>query len=449
MNITVPVVPKIEKFFDDNPNKDIYVIAGGRGKGATWGIGYRLILSALKEPNFILCSREIKDTVDVSSKRTIERLITGMGLKDYFKFYRQETVRKETKTVAEARFIYTGLSKMTEDNVQGIEGVSKVWLGEAHTMEFSTWQKLEPTIRDEGSEIYMDYNIQDVNVPVHLLFTENPNEWPFEGKKSMNNLAYLFLSAYENPYLPRKLAQMRENNKKQYSLQDWEWIWLGKLKSSEDRYLADERRVANAFRRELEYDYSEYPVVGADIAHMGGDEIVFYMRLGNKIIKRFIEKKLTVPDTVRKLREFCEHDTGVSINIDNGHVGAAVADAMVEAGYTVNRINFGSTKKKVYDPNHCYETASDMAFYFVEKCLDKADLGEDDYILMQQIVQRRWSFRNDGKAVRQIESKNDFKEHVIHLDGNKSPDRADALFLCFYLDNYGHHKQRMHDMVGG
>jgi len=449
MNIDIKVVPKVENFFRTNENASIYVICGSRGKGATWGIGYELILKSLIAPHFALCSREIKDTVDVSSKRTIERLITDAGLKDYFKFYAKETVRKETKTLPESRFIYTGLSKLTEDNVQGVEGVTLVWLGEAHTMELSTWQKLEPTIREDGSKIYIDYNTRTANTPIHLLMTEDPLAWPFRGNPKMRGLAYLFLTSYDNPYLPKKLSDMREANKVQYSKEDWEWIWLGKLQNEEDHYVCNARDFKEAMGRDLPYGPDDKPVVGADIAHMGGDEIVFYMRIGMKIVKRFARSRMSAPEVYRSLREFVEDDLEVLINMDNGHVGAAVADWMEQDGFMVNRINFGSPSSdaKYYDPEHCYEVATDMAFNFVENCLPVASLPPDDNICMQQCVQRKWKFRLDGKAVRQIESKKDFRDHAIHLEGHKSPDRCDALWLCFYLDNYGH-KERLHDMIG-
>lgn len=447
MHVNIPVVPKIERFFRDNEDKSILVICGSRGKGATWGIGNEMILRSLTGSHFALCSREIKDTVDVSSKRTIERLITQSGLKPYFKFYAKETVRKETKTLGESRFIYTGLSKLTEDNVQGVEGVTMVWLGEAHTMELSTWQKLEPTIREDGSKIYIDYNTRTANTPIHLLMTQDPIGWPFEGNHKMKGLAYLFLNSYENPYLPMKLADMREANKVQYSLEDWEWIWLGKLQNEQDHYLCSPTLWKEAMERDLPMNYEEHPVVGADIAHMGGDEIVFYMRMGMKVIKRFAMRRMHAPEVYKALREFIEDDMNVLINMDNGHVGAAVADFMVADGFMVNRINFGSTSDKTYDAEHCYETASDMAFYFAEKCLPVADLLPDDDIAMQQCVQRKWRWRTDGKAVRQIERKDEFKDHAIHLEGHKSPDRSDALWLCFYLDNYGRTK-KLHDMVG-
>ena len=53
------------------------------------------------------------------------------------------------------------------------------------------------------------------------------------------------------------------------------------------------------------------------------------------------------------------------------------------------------------------------------------------------------------ERVRQIESKDDFKSHAIHLEGHKSPDRADALFMCFYEENHRGSVGKMHDMVGG
>ena len=86
MKVNIDYIPKIFDLFDKYPKARYYVIAGGRGKGATWGIGNELIVRSMQKEHFILCTREIKDSVDHSSRRTIERLIKRAGLEKYFIF---------------------------------------------------------------------------------------------------------------------------------------------------------------------------------------------------------------------------------------------------------------------------------------------------------------------------------------------------------------------------
>lgn len=429
MDVRIKFLPKIKKFWLDNPDAEIFVIAGGRSKGATWGIADKLILDAITDEHFILCTREIKGTVDHSSRRTIEKRIINYGLRQFFDFQNTQTICKLTGS----RFIYTGLSKITEDNVQGLEGLTRAWLGEAHTMELSTWQKFEPTVRDNDAVVYIDYNTQYSVTPIHMLFTENPNSYPFEGKKNMPELAYLFLDYRDNIACPEKILKMAERNRKQYSKEDWEWIWYGKLRDSSDRYVCSEFDVIAAMERKLEYDLSAPFIVGCDIAHMGGDEIVFAPRRGFKFMTPRIMSVKRFNVVCDELEAFINFDKAAILVIDNGHIGAAVADEMETRGYYVERINFGGTKEMHFDKEHCKDCATDMAFNF-SAMLPKLSIPYDE-VLKNQITQRKWDFLKNGKAIRKIESKEEFQKHAVHLEGHKSPDRGDAHWLACYNRN--------------
>ena len=425
MEIDIHWVPKILDFFNDNPLAELYIIAGGRSKGATWGIADKLIEDALESEQFILCTREIKGTVDHSSRRTIENRIKAHGLKQFFDFQNTQTICRTNGS----RFIYTGLSKITEDNVQGLEGITRGWLGEAHTMELSTWQKFEPTVRDNKAIVFIDYNTQFTNTPIHMLFTQNPTAYPFEGRKDMPELAYLFMDYRDNIFCPEKILRVAERNRKQYSKEDWEWIWLGKLKDATERYTCSELDVRAAMKRDVDYEASLPIIVGCDIAHMGGDEIVFYQRKGNKFLDDgYHTTKNTFNVTCDELEAYIKFEKNSILVIDNGHIGCAVADELELRGYYVERVNFGGTDMH-YDKEHCKDCATDMAFNF-GNMLPNLQLPKDE-LLCNQVSQRRWDFVNN-KGIRKIESKDDFKKHAVHLEGHKSPDRGDAIWLACY-----------------
>lgn len=422
----VRCVPKIYDLFEDNPLAEIFVIAGGRGKGATWGIGQELIIDSIKEEHFIICTREIKLSIDHSSRRTIERLIRRMGLQDFFIFNKTETVCRITGSI----FIYTGLSKITEDNVQGMEGLTRGWIAEGHKILLSSWQKFEPTMRENKAKIYIDYNIQDPSTAVHNLFTQDPTKYPFIGKVDMPELAYLFLDYRDNKFCPKKTLKVCERNRKQYSKQDWEWIWLGKLKDSTDRYVSDELIVREAMKRTVKPDMDEPMICGCDIARMGGDEIVFYKKRGKKIFPgRWMTKKKT-PPICDELESYINHDKSVILVIDSGYIGAAVGDEMEKRGYFVELVDFGGTKRMHFDPEHCKECATDMAFNFNDM-LPELDLPDDE-IMCKQVSQRKWDFTDGVKGIRKIESKKEFKKHAVGLEEHKSPDRGDAIWLSCY-----------------
>ena len=63
--------------------------------------------------------------------------------------------------------------------------------------------------------------------------------------------------------------------------------------------------------------------------------------------------------------------------------------------------------------------------------LEQIDIPGDDE-LRNQLIQRKYEYQTGrrGYEVMKIESKDKYKEHAM-IEGS-SPDRADALVLCFY-----------------
>lgn len=94
----------------------------------------------------------------------------------------------------------------------------------------------------------------------------------------------------------------------------------------------------------------------------------------------------------------------------------------------VNRVNFGG---KPEDVNHYEDTATEM-YFGLRDILSEADIPNDNE-LRSQLIQRKCSFINGrrGYEVQRIESKDDFMEHA--MIEYASPDKADALVLCYYV----------------
>ena len=58
-----------------NEDHKYYVLKGGRGKGATWGIADYAILEAVREEHLWLCGREIQKSIKVSVHRVLGKKI--------------------------------------------------------------------------------------------------------------------------------------------------------------------------------------------------------------------------------------------------------------------------------------------------------------------------------------------------------------------------------------
>jgi len=102
-----------------------------------------------------------------------------------------------------------------------------------------------------------------------------------------------------------------------------------------------------------------------------------------------------------------------------------MCDALNEAGWTVNRINFGGNARD----NDAYQNKGSEMWHRLARKIDTCDiiLPEDD-ILKSQIVTRRAQATSRGKLG--LESKD-----AMRSRGVASPDRADAVAMA--CDNAG------------
>lgn len=70
--------------------------------------------------------------------------------------------------------MFAGLSDQTADSIKSYEGVDIVWVEEAQSVSDRSWKILIPTIRKEGSEIWISMNPELDTDPSYQRFIANP-----------------------------------------------------------------------------------------------------------------------------------------------------------------------------------------------------------------------------------------------------------------------------------
>ena len=406
---TVQIVKKVKDELVDNCDKRQRLIIGGRGKGASWSIARILLLEGMMQPLFIPCVREVQKTIKYSIKQLLDQQIEELGFDWWY-----NSVENEIRGRNGTKFAFFGLRDYNADNIKSLEGADRCWVAEAQALSRRSIGVLRPTIRKEGSVIWYDFNPRYETDPVWIDYVINNDP----------HAKVLWLNWRDNPWFTSALEQEKESD---YLRDEDEakHIWEGELRDQGERYVCPSKIVDNAIRMNIRRPKGDI-AVGADIAHQGGDEIIFYKRLGNKVIDEHYMKRQSTVATTRALKRFMG-DRSVRLVIDNGHVGAAVADNMEEDNYIVDRVNFGGKAK---DPEHYEDTVTEMYFELRDK-LVYSDIPNDEE-LRNQLIQRKYKYITGkrGYEVMKIESKDEYKEHAKNI--NKSPDRADALALCFY-----------------
>jgi PBSX family phage terminase large subunit len=406
---TIKIVGKVHKTLVTS-DKRHRIIVGGRGKGASWSIARILLLKGMSAPRFIVCVREVQKTIEHSVKKLLADQIESLGLDFFYK-----VLNYEIRGINGTKFIFTGLREYNADNIKSLEGADDCWIAEAQTISRRSINILRPTIRKDGSVVWWDFNPRYDTDPVYVDYILNKDP----------NAVVCELSWKDNPWFTESLKLERESDYRRNEEQA-RHIWEGELHSAGDKFVVPSELFDIAINNRLEHrELGADFAVGADIAHQGGDEIVFYKRQSLKVIDKYYSKLQDTITTTKDLAAFT-NDKTIPINIDNGSIGAAVADILERNGYMVNRINFGG---KPLDPAHYEDVVTEMYFEFKDVCAH-ADIPNDE-MLRNQTIQRKYDYINGrrGYEVMKIESKDKFREHVM---GFNSPDRADALMLCFY-----------------
>lgn len=222
------VLPAYEFLYDarmpDGQPVRFKVAKGGRGKGASWAIADRLLEKAHTQPSLILCTREVQNSIADSVHRLLKNRILALGYGEFF-----HTTQNSIKSlVSNSEFLFRGLNDLTVDAVKSMEGITDVWLAEAHNVGAKSWLVLEPTIRTDGSTLYVDYNPDGEDAPTNKKFTiECPD-----------NAIVRHLTYADNPYFPEVLEKLRQqalkritdatnDDARDQAQLDYNHVWLG------------------------------------------------------------------------------------------------------------------------------------------------------------------------------------------------------------------------------
>lgn len=188
------------------------VARGGRGSGKSWGFARALLIQGYQRPLRILCTREVQKSIKQSVYQLLKDQIEVMGLDSEY-----EVLSTEIRGKNGTAFYFAGLSDLTADSIKSFEGVDRVWVEEGQSITARSWKILIPTIRKEGSEIWVSYNPELDTDETHRRFVVNP---PPDCISVLMNWA-------DNPWFPPVLEQERQHAKATMSEHEYRNVWEG------------------------------------------------------------------------------------------------------------------------------------------------------------------------------------------------------------------------------
>jgi phage terminase large subunit len=193
------------------------VLEGGRGSGKSYSFADALVVRAAREELRILCTRETQKSIKDSVHKLLSDRISALGLDGYFDI-KKDTIRSSTGS----EFIFKGLRhNITE--IKSTEGIDICWVEEAEKVTADSWDVLIPTIRKEGSEIWVSFNQESKDSATRSRFIENPSPFCISAHMTYR----------DNKYFPDVLRQEMEYDRVN-DPEKYEWVWEGGLKKYHD-----------------------------------------------------------------------------------------------------------------------------------------------------------------------------------------------------------------------
>lgn len=146
-----------------------YKIAyGGRGSGKSWTIA-RLLIEISRRINCrILCGRELQNSISDSVIQLLSDTIARCGYQNEFDIQRNRIYHLATGS----NFLFYGI-KNNPTKIKSLEGVDVCWIEEAENVSKESWDILIPTIRKEGSEIWLSFNPKNILDDTYQRFIVN------------------------------------------------------------------------------------------------------------------------------------------------------------------------------------------------------------------------------------------------------------------------------------
>ncbi len=404
LKIARPFLPLI------NENRRYKFYYGGRGGGKSYAFADALLVRGLKDKLFIVCLREIQDSIKDSVHKLLSDRISHYQLEEY-DVKESEIVNRLNGT----RFIFKGLRDQDPQKIKSLEGADIAWIEEGQTITKKSWEILDPTIRKNGSEIWISMNREEDNDPLWTLVGNKPDERTLVHK----------VNYYDNPFCPEELKIQAERCRAT-DYDNYLHIWEGEPVSQGDKKLIGSAAVKRALDCVIDNANNTMPlVVGVDPARFGDDKTAICRRRGRQAYKIVTYAKLSTVQVANIVTSIIRDERPLRVNIDVGGLGAGVVDILWDRGFndTVRPVNFGS---EAQDKERFGNRRAEM-WSRVNEWLNgelPVSVTDPEGLLMSDLTAPEKKYDHLSRLL--LEKKEDIKKRL-----GRSTDVGDALALTF------------------
>lgn len=211
----LPLMAHTEPGGDRSLRQRYYVAYGGRGATKSWTFARALLLQAMADPLRILCAREIMRTIADSVHKLLCDQIAALNMGYYY-----TVLDASIKNRGGAEFLFAGLRQQDADKIKSFEGIDIAWVEEGQAVTKRSWGILIPTIRVDGSEIWVTFNPELDTDDTYQRFVV----------KTPKNCCLMRTTYRDNPWFTSVLEAERLALKKS-DPDEYEHVWEGKPRS--------------------------------------------------------------------------------------------------------------------------------------------------------------------------------------------------------------------------
>lgn len=214
--INIEIAPALDFLFQKSRYKVPY---GGRGSAKSWSIARALLAKSLQFQTRWLCAREYQASIRESVHFLLSSQIEMLGLGSVFDVQRDQILGPHG-----SQFAFCGLHDKSLDSLKSYEGFDGCWIEEGQSVSRRSLQFLKPTIRKEGSEIWISMNPENEDDAVWQDFIVDPP----------TNAIVRKVNWYDNPWF-NDILETEKNTDYDRDPDAADWIWGGNCRKNSDR----------------------------------------------------------------------------------------------------------------------------------------------------------------------------------------------------------------------
>ena len=206
----------------------------------------------------VCCARQFQNKIAESVYTLLKIQIERFGLSAEFKITDNSIIHKGTGS----EFLFYGLWRHI-DEIKSLEGIDILWIEEAHNLTESQWEVLEPTIRKEGSQVWIIFNPKLSTDFTYKRFVVN----------TPPNTAKRLINYTENPFLSETSRSIIEALKTS-DYEAYQHIYLGIPRTDDDNVIIKRSWIEAAIDAHMTLKLSSTGAkrLGFDVADGGQDK---------------------------------------------------------------------------------------------------------------------------------------------------------------------------------